>query len=238
MTIREVLGAIARRWYVSLAVIAVAALLLIVFARDGGIYSTKTVVTFYAPYKSSLTYSNGATDASVIAFAGTIATELNNGKPPERYSMDEAPYYGAGVREGVLIGLPSEGNQWYSSYTRAEIDIQIVGPSEQWVADKQEQLVANVLTTAQQQQNGLSEEARISATVIPLTLRIDRIVPNRTAQIGAVGAMGLAALIVAAWGSVAWDRRRRRRTSTRGLAAVESRQARRAISHREGATDR
>ena len=221
MTIREVLSALRRRWYVSLATLLAGALLLGLFVRDGGVYTTKTVVTFMLPSATSLSTSNGANDTSIITFARAVAAEVSVGEAPVSYSTDDAPYYGAGVRQGILIGVPSDGNQWYASYTRAEIDIQIVGRTEDWVAQQQSRIVDSILKSAQAQQAAVSAEsdAYISVAVVPLTLDITKVTASRTAQVAAMAALMLAIVIVSSWAAVALDRRlTRRRRRPRSLA--------------------
>jgi hypothetical protein len=203
-----------RRWYALLAVLAVGVLLVAFFARDGGGYTTKTVVTFLLPSATTLSPRNGSSDTSVITFARAVAAEVNNGSAATEYSSDDSPYYGAGIRQGVLLDVPNDGNQWYASYTRAEIDVQIVGRTREWVQQRQTAAVDDILASAQRLQVALGAEpgAYISVAVSPLTLAITRVSPTRTDQAEAIAAMLLAVVIVSAWSSVALDRRLRRRT--------------------------
>lgn len=218
MTVREVLGVLVRRWYVLLAVLGVAALVAVGLLRDGGIYTTRTVVAFTLPATTTLTFSNGLDDANVIAFAGAVAQEVNNGRPPARYSTDEAPLYGAGLREGVLVSLPNAGNQWVSSFLRAEVELQVVGRTREWVEEQQTALVDRVLVAAEQQQvvAAIPPESRIAASVVPLTRQIEFVGPSRSTELIAVAAIGVAGLIVGCWLSVAADRGLRRHARRRG----------------------
>lgn len=226
MTVRLVLRALLRRWYVSLAILLIAAAGALWMLQDGGSYSSRTVISFTYPEKTSLASGNGTSDLSVIAFAGAVASEVNRGKPVNRYSDDSAPYYGAGVRQGVLVGLTAAGNQWATSYPRADIELQIVGRTREWVEATQDALVAQVLQVSDAQQSGLADTAalRISATVVPLTTNIEYIAPSRSQIIAAGAAILLAALIVAIWGAAATDdllRRRRGPVRTmRGAAPI------------------
>ena len=175
MTIRELMSAVLRRWYIPLGLLAGAALLTVILARDGGIYTTTTVVSFMLPASTSLSPTNGTNDSSVIAFAGSVVQEANNGRPPARYSMGDAPYYGAGVREGVLVQLANAGSQWVSTVMKAEVEIQIVGRTFDWVESRQAVVVDNVLRIAQAQQAAvmISPDDRITAAVVPMTMQID-----------------------------------------------------------------
>jgi len=212
VTVRNVLSAMLRRWYIPLGVLLIAAVLLAAFVRDGGTYTTRTVVSFTYGTKPVFSYGSGANDANVIAFAGAIASEINDGKPVERYSDDSAPYFGAGVREGVLVGLTAAGNQWATSYPRADIEMQIVGRTREWVEARQSELVDKVLATAEARQSDSATD-RVNATVIPLTLDIHHVTAGRTGLAAAVIAMLLSAVVVGAWGAVFIDGILQRRTT-------------------------
>ena len=218
MTFREILSAMLRRWYIPILVLAAAAVATAVLANDGGTYTTKTVVSFTRPATSSLSPHNGTTDPSVIAFAGTVAQVVNNGRPPARYSESAAPYYGAGVRQGVLVELANSGSQWVSTFSRSDVELQIVGRSFDWVESQQRTLVRSVLETADAEQAELAVPPadRIRAIVAPLTLHIDYVSPSRRGQAAAAAAMLAVALTVSAWGAVIVDRRLSRKRTTPG----------------------
>lgn len=208
MTVREILSAMRRRWYISLSLIACAGLVTVVLAQDGGAYSTRTVVSFMRPATTSLSPTNGSTDLSVIAFAGAVVEEINQGRSPARYSMDESPYYGAGIREGTLVTLVSSGNQWVSTFGKSDIEIQVVGRSLGWVEAKQKELVGVVLRAANARQDAvaMSSQERITAWVAPLTTEIEHVGASRSSQLAAGAAMLASALIVGAWASITADR--------------------------------
>ena len=90
MTIRDIFSAMLRHWYIPLGLLACAALVTVMLVRDGGIYTTSTVVSLMRPDSTSLSPSNGTNDTSVIAFAGSVVLETNNGHPPAGYSMQDA----------------------------------------------------------------------------------------------------------------------------------------------------
>ncbi|WP_166874828.1 hypothetical protein [Salinibacterium sp. ZJ450] len=207
MIIREVLSALLRRWYIAVSLVGCAALVTVMLARDGGIYTTTTVVSFMRPATTSLSPANGTNDFSVIAFAGAVVQEINNGRPPARYS-EEAPYYGAGIREGVLVQLANSGNQWVSAFMTAEVKIQVVGRSFDSVESTQLELVDRVLHLSDALQAAVAAPPgdRISASVVPLTMKIEYVSASRTSQAAAGAAMFAAALIVGTWCSVTVDR--------------------------------
>lgn len=217
MTVREILVAMLRRWYIPLGALLCAALVTLILARDGGIYSTSTVVTFMRSSSTSLSPDNGTDDSSVVAYAGAVVNAINNGRPPAPYSMSDAPFYGAGVREGVRVDLADDGNQWVSTFSRSDVEIQIVGRSLDRVEAEQQQMIDLVLSFADAEQAALMVpvEDRITAVVAPLTTQIDYVHPSPNSQAVAAGAMLTVALIVGAWGSVAVDRLLSRRRVAR-----------------------
>ena len=207
-----------RRWYIPIGLLVCAAVVTVMLARDGGIYTTSTVVSFMRPASSSLSPANGTNDMSVIAFAGAVVRETNNGRPPSRYSLGEAPYYGAGVREGVLVELANEGSQWVSTFRRSDVEVKIVGRSAGWVKTRQEELVEKIqdISNAKQAALTLSSRDRITAAVVPLTTRIEHVAPSRNNQAAAAAAMLTVGLIVGAWGAITFDRLLSRRRVAAG----------------------
>ncbi|RLK47945.1 hypothetical protein [Microbacterium telephonicum] len=208
MTLRELLRSMGTRWYVLVAMLVVAGAAGALLLRDGGIYATRTAVVFTLPGQTLLLPDSGARDASVIAFADGVAQDINGGEQPFRYAGADAPFYGAGVREGIAVSLRNEGGQWVTSFGAAQIEVQIVGRTREWVQDKQEELVAQVLSTsdARQAEAGIAPEERIAASVVPLTSAIDEIHPSRSAIVIAFAALVAAAVAMAAWGSTLLDR--------------------------------
>ena len=224
MIIPRVVSAMLRRWYIPIGLLACAALLTVMLARDGGLYSTRTVVSFMRPDSTSLSPTNGTNDSSVIAFAGSVVLEANNGRPPAGYSMEDAPYYGAGIREGVLIELSNSGNQWASNYNKAEVEVQIVGRTFDEVRSRQQELISKILHIAESQQSAMSvsPKNRIVASVVPLTTQIEHVSASRSSLLSAAAAMFIVVVIVGPWGSVTVDRLISRRRSVAGTKVPPS----------------
>jgi hypothetical protein len=210
MSVRQIGSAMLRRWYISLAALVCVAVATVMLAQDGGIYTTRTVISLLRPTTTSLSPDNGTTDRSVIAFAAAVALDTNGGELSEGYSKADAPLFGAGVREGTLVEL-------------AEIQIDIVGRTSDWVESRQEKLVARALATAKSLQDavGVPPENQVSAYVVPLTTQIEYVAPSRRAQLAAAVAMLAAALIVAAWASVTVDGALAKRRSHAGRSNQE-----------------
>lgn len=229
MTVRDVLGAVARCWYVFLAVMLGFGALTVAFQREGGSFYTNTTITFTLPERPTLLPDSGMNDLSVIAFASTVAVYVNEGKPVATYSSAQAPSYGAGVREGVAVSLRNDGNQWMTSFPNATIDIQIVGPTYAWVEERQSAILDEVIEVTRGQQAAQSTSAadQITAVIAPLSTEIAQVTASRSAQILAVAAMTTAGVLTATSACVTVDRVLRRaghrRVSSRRVGSSTSR---------------
>lgn len=206
MSFYDVAGAMLRRWYVPFLTLAVAAGLWVIWASDGGCFTTSTVVSFTLPARATLLPESGSEDESVIAFAGVVANEINAGRPAPRYASRDAPLYGVGVRRGVIVGLPDSGGQWASAFARAEIEIQIVGRTYEEVRERQAALLDRVFQITRDQQSAAASKERIRANVVPLTSGIQEVKATRSSRLLALGALVFCALLVAGWLCLRLDR--------------------------------
>jgi hypothetical protein len=226
MTARDALAAIGRRWYVFVAVMLAFGALTFALSQGGESFYSKTTVSFTLPNRTTLLPDSGNTDTSIIAFASAVATAINQGKPVPTYSSADAPYFGAGVRQGSMVSLRNDGNQWMASFPSATIDIQVVGPTRKWVSARQAALLNEVIQVAHAQQFAVvaPQSGQITATIQPLSTAIAAVPATRSTLIMAVAAVTLAGLLVACPAAVAADRliraRRRRRMSFRTADAV------------------
>ncbi|WP_177170156.1 hypothetical protein [Propionibacterium cyclohexanicum] len=214
MTLSEFLRLIRRRWYVLLVALLCAALFATIQYRTSGVYSTRTIV--YLIHHNSNPQgawpSVGSTDETLVSFAGTIVNEVNRGRPGVRYASEDAPLYGVGLRQGVRVTQSNSGGQWWSSFPRAEIEVQIVGPGRAWVAAQQQQILSRIVELCRSAQGAAwaDPDQRITPLVAPLTDSIDHITPARLDLVVAAGAILGAALICGGWAAVLLDRRARR----------------------------
>lgn len=222
MTIQAVFAAVMRRWYVAVAVLLLVAAAGVLFARDDGLYATRTVVVFEVP-EAGAWDTGGSQESGVIALALAVAHQAGGTDDVIDYAAVDAPYYGAGIRQGVRVALPDTGGQWEASYSRAAINIDVVSPDRAWVEQQQQEKIEAVREASAALQTGLPAAIRIGATVDPLTTTIDRVQPSRLSQLFAFTALAAVALIVGSWASVVWDRRRIvRRGRSRGATLRRS----------------
>ncbi|QAY61965.1 hypothetical protein ET495_00090 [Xylanimonas allomyrinae] len=217
MNARTVLHAVRHRWYVCALVCAAFAVFGVTQMQGGGTYYSKTAVWFSINMPPPLMPDSGADTPDVIAFAGAIATQLNNGRAPASYSSPDAPYYGAGVRQGVLVGIRDVGGQWANWFTRAVIDLQIVGPSEEWVTQQQDGLMARIQQAVHLRSAGSDEASpdTVNVQVEQFTQGVEHVEPSLVMRAMACAALGLAAILAGGLASVAADSAGHRITARR-----------------------
>lgn len=200
MTFSCVVHAIRRRWYIPLVAVVGALAVFLLLARDSNIFTTRTSVSFLLPPGVSLLPENGTDDESIIAFAGVVAGELNQVHFGPRYASQDAPFYGAGLRQGVLVGVTDVGGQWTNNFSRAEIEIHIVGRDPEWVRETQQVILRQVdEITRRQQAEWADPDTKILTVVEPLTTRIYEVSPTRSSQAIAFLALFIAAVISGSW---------------------------------------
>lgn len=208
MSFLTIAGVMVRRWYVVLVAVLCASSVGYVWMRDGGCYSAATTVSFTLPARAALLPDSGRDDASVIAFAGSVAGEINNGREPATYASNDAPLYGVGVRQGVLVAIPNTGGQWSAMFSRADIEIQTVGRTREWVERTQRETIQKVFEVSRQRQGAAYTDPQkyITPTVMPLTGGIQQVTVGRLYQMMAFAALMAAALLAGGWGAVIVDR--------------------------------
>ncbi|MFD4958810.1 hypothetical protein [Microbacterium sp. NPDC058389] len=213
MTVRQILGVVARRWYTTVVALALAAILTAMFLHDGGTYSTRAVVEFRWPGAARTELDNGFTNDSVISFADMVALRVNQGRAPERYSQDEAPLYGVGVRDAEVVGMSFSGNQWVTDHPVAAVTVQVIGRSQREVEVRQSALIDEVLRTADelQQEAGAPEADFVVPSIDPLSTTVQYIAPTRASTLAAFAAMTIAGLIAGVGAALVWDRAARHR---------------------------
>jgi len=219
VTFGQVVAAVLRRWYVPLVVLMAASALTTQLMKSGGVYSTRTVVMFVniGPHQVNIGPDSGSQDDNIIAFAGAVANDVNNGRPVVRYAHDDAPLYGAGISQGVFVGLRDDSGQWGTSFPRAELEIEIVGPTHDYVESMQQELLLKVYTRARELQGPAynDPDSRILTQVVLLTQAIDHVSASGSQRVIAVASMLAAAMIVGSWGAVRLDAHLRGRSARR-----------------------
>lgn len=206
MTVHELLVVMRRRWYVLAAVLVVTVGVGAMFVREGGMYVTKTAVTFEAPDPGAWE-TDGSRETGVISLALAVAQQVGEGTDSADYAASDAPYYGAGIRQGVRVSVPDSGGQWQASYTRAAIVIDVVSPDRAWVEQQQAERVRAVRAAAALLQTGIPTAVQVDVDVEPLSTAVQRVEPSRLGQLMGLAALAAVGVLAGSAAAVTVDRR-------------------------------
>ncbi len=215
MIIRDLLQMLRRGWAIVIIMLVATVTAAVFLLSTSGVYTTRTLIAFTLPDGTDLT-DDGSSEPGIITFAATVAGEVAGNVERPQYSDADARAYGIGVRQGVFVGVPDVGGQWNVVYRRAEVTVEVVGPTYEWVEKMRDSTVARVFDAADAQQEaiGIPEASHLVYTVEPLSEQIEHIVPSRSSQIIALAALAVAGAMVAVFTAAWWDRRHRRHRFT------------------------
>lgn len=233
-------GTMRRRWIIVALVAVVTIAAGCQLLSSSGLYTARTMIAFTVPTGAALD-EGGSAEPGIITFAATVAGDVDQNTTRVRYSDADARPYGVGVRKGVFVGVPDVGGQWSVSYRSAEVAIDIVGPTREWVRQQQKLAIDRVFAAADAQQKaiGIGVDARVQYEVEPLSMDIERVAPGRGVQLLALIALGTAGTILS-WLLLTWgnDRGTSSRRRSRGPAGIDHVNARPARVRTVRATER
>lgn len=151
MTIWSLAGAVRRRWLVAVVGIIVTFAGCYVAVKYPGVYYEQTEMVFTAPAPAVADGGGSQLGAdSLISMAGIVASQLNERGPMPLATG--ATIVGAGIRNGVWVRLPNDGDQWVSVFDQAELDVEVVGGNPNQVTANMAATVAKIRTTLLQDQ--------------------------------------------------------------------------------------
>lgn len=218
MGIWDVLQALVRRWYVVLPVALLALGASYGVKEKPGVYWSRAEVTFLAP--SSTTNPNALTTQStdLVVTASLVAKHINGNLTWNKLSDPAATILGEGVYDGWAVRVPDYGGQWTRYYARQVLDVQVSGPTEADVRERQTELLARIDTELADMQQGVAQVDRITATVVPNPPNVFYFPGSRTRALAMIWVLAVAAAVTAA---VELERRRIR-ASRAGTSSPES----------------
>lgn len=207
MRIRELLrrrlkrggNAIARRWYLALAVVVVMLPVLAAASTATGVYYSKTDVLFLSPRAPGSGNALQEDPSQTLAFASVVTHRFNSGAGAGETvpRSTSSPLYGSGIRHGYLVYIPSSGGQWQMSYSRPVITVEIVGEAMDEVIAERRRILDRISSLAKdsQQELGIKPAANIITEPAPSVEFVSYVgVRNTTAVLAlALLTIGLAA---------------------------------------------
>lgn len=121
--------------------------------------------------------------------AALVVLRLNDGPKAPISASTTATLYGEGTTQGHRIAVRNLGSQWDASFGDPIIDIEVVGPSREWVLTEIERLASQASTELDrlQRETGADPAELVSASLVPVIPSVTRIGPSRTRLIASVG---------------------------------------------------
>lgn len=194
MTFRQVLRAVARRWYVLVVAMICAGLVLAGVARNEGVYFARYDLVFLPPASATDDQNTlGSIPDSMVEFAGIVERQYNGNTATRLFASDDATLYGAGVTRGTQVFLPKSGGQWTGTHKDPMLIVEAVDSSEARVLDSIERVIDDVQEIAQQRQDAanVDPENYISMLVSDRTSRVAFVTGSKNRGIAGIVALGL-----------------------------------------------
>jgi len=205
VTAPALLRVLFRRWYIVLAVLAVAGMCFVLLDRAGGTYVSETKVVFVIPGSTAVGVFDDRKRDTLVEFVAAVELEVNRGEPPDRLA-ESAPLVGAGVRQGSQVVMPNTGGQWQYSFPDPVLSVRVAGSSPQEVRASLQRLLDRIDTVTADQQRGMDVRDVISTERVPVEATVDYVGGSRRTQARALLAFGLVGLGLAAVAAVSVDR--------------------------------
>lgn len=211
MAFWELLRALVRRWPIVLVGIIVTAAAGWCVVSDKGVYFTRTELVFLAPTSAANPNALRTQSDDVIVVAGLVAKRMSGAGEVAKFASPDVTLIGLGVRDGWMVRLPDTGGQWGTNFATQRLILDIVGPSEDVVEQRQSELTEAVMDelAALQRERGVEVINDITAIVAPETTVIYHVGGSRQRALGMTALLG-GGVTVAAVLAVEITKRRRR----------------------------
>jgi hypothetical protein len=216
-----VLGALGRRWWAVVLAVAVGAVLSVQVWRAPEVYWATTKLLLVSPTKLGQQLTPGSN--SLIAVAGILETEVNDGRSLPRSASADVSLVDQGINDYAQVRVPNTGGQWANNYTEPALIVEVSGSSAAVVQDRLDTLISRVETELALMQVDVAPSVTI--TVIPFPPpSIQHSGGRRTVAVGLIGGLALAGgFSLAVLLDVAWSRFRRRQTGSASGSGVDTR---------------
>ena len=236
MTVLDLLGVMARRWY-----IVVLGLLVVVavgwsLERTPGVYWARADVLFLADESNAGGNPLQNQTDSVIHFASVVQQSIGRDSVQLKLSSPNATLAGSGIREGYVARLSDSGGQWASSFNRAVIEVEVVDSSPDEVRRVLDEVLVRISDDTEnvQREAGVDPAAFITVDTAEDDVSIGYMGSTRGSRIRGLATVALVGgtltLVAAAVFDRAWLRRTARRRADESVApAVSAEGAPRAV---------
>lgn len=173
MTVVGLLQAARREWVALFIGLGLTAAALVSVAFQGGMYWSRSDVYMLRPVGAG---PNGlaSTPQAAIRFAGLVQREITGGPAETDTVADRVRIVDVGIRDGYLVRLPNDGNQYGNNFNRALLDVQVSGPTEAVVRRRMDALLEEirVKVTQRQARMGVPIDSQIRARPTPRAIQV------------------------------------------------------------------
>lgn len=147
MTFWELVRSVVRYWALVIVCAVCTAAIGWAATHQDPVYSSRSELVFLAP--TSARYPNALRTQSVdlILTAGAVAKRVSGPAKVTKFTSPETTLVGIGVRDGWSLRLPDTGGQWATNFTTQVLILEVVGPTEAAVRDRQSKVTADVEAT-------------------------------------------------------------------------------------------
>ncbi|MGB3375155.1 MAG: hypothetical protein WBA87_08460 [Microbacterium sp.] len=199
MTFWELVRALIRNWPILVVGAMLTAGVGLAAVSDDGVYFTRTELVFLAP--SSTMYPNSLRTQSedIIITAGVVAKRITGPDKITKFASPDVTLVGLGVRDGWSLRLPDTGGQWAANFATQRLILDIVGPSEDSVRARQDEVINRVSDELNdlQREHHVTPVNDITVMTAPRSTAIFSVGPNKVRALAMTAVLGLGATVAA-----------------------------------------
>jgi O-antigen ligase len=146
LTVWSLARAVRRRWPIAVVgiIATIAGAALIVTAP--GVYYEQTSVIFVAPRGTGFEAGGSA----LVATAGTVESQLGDQGPLPL--SETATIVSTGIRNGIWVRLPNDGDQWGTNFDQEDLDVEVVGGTADQVSMNMQATISRIRLLLRQDQ--------------------------------------------------------------------------------------
>lgn len=202
LTLWSLADAVRRRWPIVAAGLLVTLAGAFAAITAPGVYYEQTNVIFVAPRGTGLESGGG----SLVATAGVVESQLGEQGPLPLSGT--ATIVTTGIRHGIWVRLPNDGDQWGTNFDQEDLDVEVVGGTARQVSAEMDTTISRIRALLRQDQ--LAVNVRPGQAIVtglsPVSPPVGYARGSSSRAGAAALALGLAATLIIV---VRADRRRR-----------------------------
>jgi hypothetical protein len=165
MTKSELLRLVLRRWYLMVLGAAVSVGVLFLATHQPGVYWTQFNVVLLPPENADHPNYLENPRYRLQPMVGVVVNDINKSERPLLTASSDTTLVGMGVRRGVQLRVPNQGNQWQPVFDANHVDVQIADDTPEAVSRRAKQVVRQISAAldVRQDELGIVPTMRISA---------------------------------------------------------------------------